>query len=90
MQPITIKRKKPTVPTLSKSSSRLWLATLVSALSLLGLTAQAQSTITNGLVAYWNFDAKNFKDSVGKFNGTENPDQLKPIVFVEIVEDRIR
>src|SRR5437667_3204393 len=65
---------------LRKSSGRLWLAGLASALPLLGLTTQAQSTMTNGLVAYWNFDASDFKDSVGTFDGT--PNGTDPIVFV--------
>ena len=65
---------------LGKSSGRLWLAGLAAALPLLGLTAQAQNTITNGLVAYWNFDALDFKDSVGIFNGTANGGD--PITFV--------
>src|SRR5690242_16932243 len=66
---------------LCKPHGRLWLASLVSALPLLGLTTQAQSTITNGLVAYWNFDAKDYKDSVGKFDGT--PNGSNPITFVD-------
>ena len=43
--------------------SRPWLASLASGLLLSCLSTQAQSTLTNGLVAYWNFDQKNFKDS---------------------------
>src|SRR5437016_300666 len=68
---------------LSKSCGRLWLGILASPLLFAGLTAQAQSTITNGLMAYWNFDGKNFKDSIGHFDGTENPAELKPIAFTD-------
>src|ERR1051326_2501132 len=46
-----------------------------------GIISQAQTSITNGLVAYWNFDSKNFKDSIGKFDGTENGSA--PITFVD-------
>jgi len=67
----------------SKSCGSLWLGILASPLLFAGLNTQAQSTVTNGVVAYWNFDAKNFKDSIAKFDGTENPDELKPIAFVE-------
>jgi len=59
---------------------RLWLAGLASVLLLPSPTAQAQSSVTNGLVAYWNFDGKNYKDSVGIFEGTENG--TSPIAFV--------
>jgi len=45
---------------------------LASVLLLPSPAAQAQSSVTNGLVAYWNFDGKNYKDSVGIFDGTEN------------------
>src|SRR5439155_22238551 len=58
----------------------LWLASVASVLPLLSLITQAQSTITNGLVAYWNFDALDFKDSVGTFDGTPNGGD--PIAFV--------
>src|SRR5262245_43930218 len=68
---------------LRKSSGRLWLTSLASVLFSVGLSTQARADIKDGLQAYWNFDAKNFKDSVGKFDGTENPDELKPIVFVD-------
>src|SRR5438128_2621785 len=64
-----------------KLRGRLLLASLALGLPILGITAQSQSTVTNGLVAYWNFDQKNFKDSAGKFNGTENGSA--PITFVE-------
>lgn len=57
---------------LQKLNGRLRLAILASVLPLLGLTAQAQSSITSGLVAYWSFDKNNFEDSVGIFEGTEN------------------
>src|SRR5262245_28219947 len=46
----------------------------------LSLTAQAQTTFTNGLVAYWNFDGS-FVDSVGVFHGT--PRGSAPIPFVD-------
>ena len=59
---------------------RLCLASLASVLLLPGVTAQAQSSITNGLVAYWNFDGKNFTDSIGHFDGTQNG--ANPITFV--------
>src|SRR5436190_1071732 len=64
----------------TKALARLFLAGLASVPPLLGLTAQAQSTITNGLVVYWNFDALDFKDSVGTFDGT--PNGADPITFV--------
>src|SRR5205823_8702053 len=38
-----------------KTFVRLFLTGLASVPPLLGLTAQAQSSITNGLVAYWNW-----------------------------------
>ena len=53
---------------------------MASIVALAGLSSQAQSTITNGLVAYWNFDGKNFNDAVGKFDGTGNG--TAPISFV--------
>jgi len=59
---------------------RLWLAGLALVLLLPSPAAQAQSSITNGLVAYWNFDGKNFNDSVGQFDGTGNG--TAPISFV--------
>ncbi len=52
-----------------KTSGRPWQASLVAALLVLGPTAQAQTTITNGLVAYWNFDG-NFYDWIKDFHGT--------------------
>jgi len=63
------------------STLRLRQASLAALLPLLTLTTQAQSSVTNGLVAYWNFDAKNYKDSVGTFDGTENG--ANPIAFVD-------
>ncbi len=57
-----------------------WRAGCGSLLLVAGLTAQAQNSVTNGLVAYWNFDAKNFKDSAGNFDGT--PNGSNPISFV--------
>jgi hypothetical protein len=69
---------------LSKPSFSRWLAISASLPLWACLSHQAQAAdIKDGLVAYWNFDAKNFKDTVGKFDGTENPDQLKPIVFTD-------
>ncbi|MCF7766006.1 MAG: hypothetical protein K9N62_20250 [Verrucomicrobia bacterium] len=56
----------------SQSSGRSRLALLAAALPLLGLSTQAQSPVTQGLIAYWNFDKSDFKDSVGEFHGTEN------------------
>ena len=56
----------------SQSPGRLRLALLAAALPLLGLSTQAQSPVTQGLIAYWNFDKSDFKDSVGEFHGTEN------------------
>ena len=56
----------------SQSFGRLRLALLAAALPFLGLSSQAQSPVTQGLIAYWNFDKSDFKDSVGEFNGTEN------------------
>jgi len=64
-----------------KTTLRLRQASLAALLPLLALTTQAQSSITNGLVAYWNFNAKNYKDSVGTFDGTENG--ANPIAFVD-------
>ncbi len=64
-----------------RNSGRLWLGGLASVLSLLSVTTQAQSTVTNGVVAYWNFDLKNFKDSIAQFDGTANG--ADPIAFVE-------
>src|SRR5688500_11374455 len=46
---------------------------------LLGLNAHAQATITNGLVAYWEFE-DDFEDSFGIFDGTEMG--TEPITFV--------
>jgi len=63
-----------------KTLVKVFLTGLASVPLLLGLTAQAQSSITNGLVAYWNFDAQDFKDSVGTFDGTQNG--ANPIAFV--------
>src|SRR6185503_4611063 len=64
----------------SKSCGRLWLGILASPLLFAALNTQAQSTLTNGVVAYWNFDGKNFKDSIAQFDGTENG--ANPIPFV--------
>ncbi|HTG43025.1 MAG TPA: LamG-like jellyroll fold domain-containing protein [Verrucomicrobiae bacterium] len=60
--------------------ARFKLALLASALPLLALATQGQSSITNGLVAYWNFDQKNLEDSVGIYDGTENGSS--PIAYV--------
>ena len=62
-----------------KTLARLFLTGLASVPPLLGLTAQAQNTISNGLVAYWNFNGQDFKDSVGHFDGTANG--ADPITF---------
>jgi hypothetical protein len=62
-----------------KTLTKLFLTGLASVPPLLGLTTQAQNTITNGLVAYWNFNGQNFKDSVGHFDGTANG--TDPIAF---------
>ena len=45
----------------------------------MGLSSQGQSPVTQGLVAYWNFDKSDFKDSVGEFHGTGNG--ADPIAF---------
>ena len=48
---------------------------------LLGLATSAPAAdIATGLKAYWNFDQKNFEDSVGIFDGTQEGDA--PIEFV--------
>lgn len=56
-----------------------WLPGVAAVLLFGGLTPQAADFKT-GLKAYWNFDQKNFKDSVGIYDGTENGDS--PIEFV--------
>lgn len=45
----------------------------------MGVAASAQTTLTNGLVAYWAFD-DNFLDSVAGFHGT--PRGTAPVTFV--------
>lgn len=61
---------------------KLWLAVLTVTLGL-GSATSAWSAITDGVVAYWNFDNGDFKDSVGlngvKFDGTQNGSA--PITF---------
>ncbi|PYI87535.1 MAG: hypothetical protein DME26_05855 [Verrucomicrobia bacterium] len=71
---------QPEKPLIRKKWRSLWLASLALVLAMLGLTAQAQNPLTNGLVAYWNFDAKDYKDSIGTFDGTGNG--TNPISFV--------
>ena len=56
----------------------LWLACLA-VLPVLGLTTQAQSTLTNGLQAYWSFDGS-LLDSVAGFHGEARG--TEPIPFV--------
>src|ERR1041385_7033819 len=63
-----------------KTSRRPSLATLALVLPLLGLSTQAQVTLTNGLVAYWNFDGT-LLDSVGVFHGTQRG--TLPVPFVD-------
>ncbi len=70
---------------LTKASAWLWLTRLAFGLPLLCLRIQAQNSITqnfitDGLVAYWNFDNQDFKDAVGKFDGTGHG--TAPIAFV--------
>jgi len=77
---LTIHTPKIPMTKTRKTLVRLFLTGLASVPPLLGLTVQAQSSITNGLVAYWNFDAQDFKDSVGTFDGTQNGSN--PIAFV--------
>lgn len=48
-------------------------------LPFLGVTAQAQSTLTNGLQAYWSFDG-NFLDAIAGFHGEARG--TEPIPFV--------
>jgi hypothetical protein len=62
-----------------KTSGMFRLAALFAALPLMGLSSQGQSPVTQGLVAYWNFDKSDFKDSVGEFHGTGNG--ADPIAF---------
>ena len=64
-----------------KKRGRLWLGALAAVLASASLSTRAQSTVTNGLVAYWNFDASDFKDAIAKFDGTANG--TDPIAFVE-------
>lgn len=63
-----------------KNAGGLWLAACLAMVSMLSLNAQAQSTLTNGLVAYWNFDG-NFLDSINGFHGTQRG--TAPIPFVD-------
>jgi hypothetical protein len=64
-----------------RSSHKLWLASMALVLPLLCQSAQAQGDLKSGLKAYWNFDAQNFKDSVGYYDGTANG--TEPIAFVD-------
>ena len=60
--------------------NRAFLFGLVSFLPTAGTNLLAQAVdLKSGLKAYWNFDAKNFKDSAGIFDGTENGSA--PIAF---------
>ena len=56
------------------------LAVLASLLLLSGLAIQAQTTLTNGLQAYWSFDG-NFYDSMLKYHGT--PHGTNAVGFVD-------
>lgn len=61
-----------------KKTCRLGLVCL-GVLPFLGLSAQAQSTLTNGLQAYWSFDG-NFLDAIAGFHGEARG--TEPIPFV--------
>ena len=65
---------------LRNSARRPRLAILALVLPLLDLTTQAQVTLTNGLVAYWNLDGT-LVDSVDGFHGTQRGSV--PIPFVD-------
>jgi hypothetical protein len=65
---------------LPKLSGGLGLTILAAILPLLSLTAQAQNSITNGLVAYWSFDG-NLYDSIKNFHGTARG--TLPIPYVD-------
>ena len=55
------------------SLNRAFLLGLVSFLPTAGTNLLAQTVdLKSGLKAYWNFDAKNFKDTAGIFDGTES------------------
>ena len=55
------------------SLNRAFLLGLVSFLPTAGTNLLAQAIdLKSGLKAYWNFDAKNFKDTAGIFDGTES------------------
>lgn len=58
----------------------LGLAILASVFLLFSLGTQAQSTVTNGLVAYWNMDG-NLWDSAKDFHGT--PRGATPLAYVD-------
>src|SRR6478609_383325 len=58
----------------------LSLACLAAVLLLPTLAVQGQTTLTNGLVAYWNFDSKDFNDSWGTFDGTANGTATIPFI----------
>ncbi|MFO1500709.1 MAG: LamG-like jellyroll fold domain-containing protein [Verrucomicrobiota bacterium] len=57
-----------------------WMAGLALALLLPNVASRGQNSLTNGLVAYWNFDNKDFADSVGTFDGTGNGTEAIPFV----------
>jgi hypothetical protein len=60
--------------------NRAFLFGLVSFLPTAGTNLLAQTVdLKSGLKAYWNFDAKNFKDTAGIFDGTESGSA--PIAF---------
>ena len=60
--------------------NRAFLLGLVSFLPTAGTNLLAQAIdLKSGLKAYWNFDAKNFKDTAGIFDGTESGSA--PIAF---------
>ena len=63
-----------------KTSLKLSLISLVLVLPLHSPRLQAQNSLTNGLVAYWNFDNQDFNDSIGKFDGTGHGEA--PISFI--------
>jgi len=45
-----------------------------------GKVGGGSSPLANGLVAYWNFDASNFEDAVGVYDGTANGAAAIPFV----------
>lgn len=63
-----------------KPFARLFKAAVASLPLLIGLEAQAQVKLDEGLVAYWPFET-NFEDQIGIFDGT--PAGTEPITFVD-------